>query len=173
MADLLVTGRSFPDVRPLRVYLVHCHFNEPEEDDLAPPTDFVVDVLLKRASVLDLSIHMTVATTDDAGFLLSVTYGVDYRMSEHVPDEARDHVWRSAAYSLAPALLYPYIREFFSNILVRSLAPEAPLPFLPIPLDLPSEAIQVPPAPPDSGYQTALFDANEVDEHLTRRAMTG
>src|SRR5215213_5467355 len=129
MPSLLVNERSYDAVRPLRVYLVRCGFDDPGEGPEVLPSEFVVDLALFRTAVLDLGVHMTVSTVLDSPLAFSVTYGVDFRMSESVEDDERDEVWRDTAFELAPSLLYPYIREFFSDVTARSLSPGIFLPF--------------------------------------------
>ena len=152
MPSLVVNERSYDAIRPLRVYLVRCAFDDSGKDTAESPGDFVVDVALFRTALLDLGVHMTVGTAGDSPFAFSVTYGVDFRMSEDVEADERDEIWRDTAYELAPSLLYPYIREFFSDVTTRSLVPGTFLPFVPIPLDVPIEAQVIPPTPPQTGF---------------------
>jgi hypothetical protein len=156
MPSVVVNEHSYDAVRPLRVYLVRCAFRDQEEATDEAPREFMIDIALFRTAVLELGLHMTVSTAPDAPFFFSVTYGVDYRMSEHVEDAEREDVWRYTAYELGPSLLYPYIREFFSDVTGRSQFPATFLPYVPIPLDVPIEAQEIPSPPPHSGFRTGF-----------------
>lgn len=145
---LTVADATAGRVHPVRVYLVRCAFEGPGRAPAVDPNAFVVDLALIRERALDLTVHLTVATAADAAFALSATFGADYRMSQEVPEEERDALWRRTAYELAAPLLYPYLRELFRDLTGRSLATSIDLPLVPVPLGVSPEnqAIPAPPA---------------------------
>lgn len=155
--SIVVDALSYPVVRPTRVFLVHAHFEDTFVAETLPVRSaFLVDLVLSRSSELELSVALTVSTTEDSPYQLSITYAADFAMSDEVLEGSREDMWRYAAYELAPSLLYPYIREAFSSVTSRSRLGAEALPFLPLPLETPEEDQEIPPPPSDSDYQPAL-----------------
>lgn len=162
--DLRVERWSYR-VRPTRVFLLHLHFNDAGEPPEGMPemSAFEVDLGLARPNPLQLSVALTVATAEDSPLSMTVTYAADYEMNALVPEDKRDEEWKHTAYYLAPGLLYPYIREMYTNVTSRWVGGPVSLPFLPIPLHIPDDKQAIPPPPPDAEFQAELH-LNEPEE---------
>lgn len=153
-------------VRPLRMYLVHVHFDssseepelEHEMDEAPPPPEgtFRVRLGLVRLAAMELSVELTVETSSASPVLFSMTYAADFQMHPGLPEAHREDVWRHVAYYLAPRLLYPYVRELITNLTSRVLSAPIALPFSPIPLNIPASEQFVPPPPSDAEFQAEL-----------------
>jgi hypothetical protein len=145
-----VNELTYPPVELVGVYLMHAHFEDGGPGARVNGLDYVVDLSVGRDTPLDLTVVLTVATAERAPLRLRVTYGADFLLPEHASEEDREEIVRETAYRLAPAMLYSYIRQFFSDVTGRGRGERISLPFLPIPLDLEREEQPVPPPPPDS-----------------------
>jgi hypothetical protein len=139
---------TYPAVHLLGVYLLNAHFEDGGPGAAVEGLDYLVDLTVGRDTPLELSVALTVATSERAPVRLRVTYGADFLLPEDATDEDREEVMRETAYRLAPAMLYSYIRQFFSDVTGRGRGERIALPFLPIPLDLDRQEQAVPPAPP-------------------------
>src|SRR5215213_8187837 len=143
-------------VRPAGVYLRHAHFYDPDDtsEDFPDEQSFKVGLDLVRPTPLTLTVLLTVSTGEDAPIACECTYAVDYVMHGSVPAEEREELWRRVAFSLAPRLLYPYVREFFTNMTARWRGKSFILPFTTVPLP-PMEDVAIPPAQSEE-YQSEL-----------------
>jgi preprotein translocase subunit SecB len=163
-------------VTPTRVYLGHVHFSPPVADEGQRPPDaaaFYIDLEIARPSPLELSVALTVTTSDEYPIHFTATYVADFRMAEAVEEDQQEDWWINTAYGLAPNLLYPYIREMFVNLTARSSWGSVTLPFMPIPLDVPDEDKVIPPPPAGSDYQQELAILEPVVQgRKTTRAAT-
>ena len=150
MATTTLNEDSYPEAHLLGVYLLGAHFEDGGHGAAVNGMDYLVDLSVSRDTPLELSVALTVATTERAPVRLRVIYGADFLLPEDASDEDREEVLRETAYSLAPAMLYPYIRQFFSDVTGRGRGDRITLPFLPIPLDLDPQEQAIPPAPPNA-----------------------
>lgn len=137
---------DFP-VRPARVYLGHAHFYDPGNtpEKFSDEQSFRVGLDLERPDPQTLTVLLTVSTGPDAPLACECTYAVDYVMRGTVPPEEQEELWRRVAFVMAPRLLYPYVREFFTNITARWRGRSLTLPFSTVPLP-PMEDVVIPPA---------------------------
>ena len=171
MEHSLVLDQWGYHVRPLRMYLVHVHFdsslpegepeNDPEEAAPLPEGAFVVRLGLVRLAAMELSVELTVETPSAVPVMFSMTYAADFEMHPGLPEAHREAMWRHVAYYLAPRSLYPYIRELVTNLTSRVPGGPILLPFSPIPLNIPVSEQFVPPSPSDAEFQ-AEFDLGNV-----------
>lgn len=154
MATLTLDEDSYPPVRLRHVYLVNASFQDGGAVLLPNGRDYIVDLSVIRRTELELSVELavalTAATTEaETPLRVSACYGADFLLAEDLPGADRDEVLRQAAYELAPAVLYSYLRQTFEDLTGRGRGGRITLPFLPIPLELTDEEqrIPVPPAP--------------------------
>jgi Preprotein translocase subunit SecB len=146
-ASTVVDEESYPAIRLVRAYMIYARFADLFAAEASSGGEFLVDLGLTRVSELELSVALTVRTSEDSPYELTVTYAADFVMVDEVPAETREEIWRNTAYELAPSLLYPYIREAFASVTGRSRLGTEALPFLPLPLETPEEEQAIPPAP--------------------------
>jgi hypothetical protein len=145
-----LSEHTYPAVELVGGYLMHAHFEDGGPGARVTGLDYVVDLSVGRDTPLDLSVVLTVATAEKAPIRLRVTYGADFLLPEHASEADREEIVRETAYRLAPAMLYSYIRQFFSDVTGRGRGERVTLPFLPMPLELAREDQPIPPPPPDS-----------------------
>ena len=131
-----ISARDYPVV-PLRVFLAHCHFNDngPAAEEVAFPeeTDFLTGLVFARPSARILGVAMRLTTTEASPVTIDITYAAEFEVNSEVTDEERERLFETVGYDTAPALLYTYIREFFSNLTARWRGGPVALPLLPLP----------------------------------------
>ena len=163
--DFALTSEDYP-VRPVRVYLTHAHFYDPED---TPPsfserTGFHVSLELERPGPLNLVVALTVSTERDAPAQLTCTYAAEYEMNPAFNEELRDEMLTLVAYNLGPRLLYTYVREFITNVTARWRGEPLILPLSPLPITQGHD--EIPPAPEDGSYQLPLIDEGEIVQEI-------
>jgi preprotein translocase subunit SecB len=157
-AEFSLDRNSYDPVRPMRVYLSHAHFYDPEDTPEYFPEEaaFRVNLDLQRPEPLVLKVALSVTTEgDEAPLQLTCTYVAEYEMSASVPDAERERLWQDVVHGSAPRLLYPYVREFYSNITSRWRGGAFTLPHTPFPFPFTGLA-ELPPPPGDAPYQSEL-----------------
>ena len=122
-----------------RIYLAHAHFVDlqgPEftSSDEPTATEIQVSLGLTRPSESEMVVALTADTLPGTPYDISVTYAADYEIAATVPPAERDEHWRHLALQIAPGVLYPYLREFVTNLTSRSRAFTLNLPLIPLPL---------------------------------------
>lgn len=145
-------------VTPVAVVLHHAQFSDRYLDDeelaaLDEQAPYELDLALARLSPLHLSVALTFATGDAFPYTLAIRYAVDFEMSESVPEDRRDEVWRDAACRWAPAILYPYVRELATNLTARWIDAPLVLPLVPESLGYDPGDLEIPPSPKEAGSE--------------------
>lgn len=146
-------------VTPVAVVLHHAQFSDRYLDDeelaaLDEQAPYDLDLALARLSPLHLSVALTFVAGDGFPYTLAIQYVVDFEMSESVPEDRRDEVWRDAASRWAPAILYPYVRELATNLTARWIDAPLVLPLVPEALGYCPEDLKIPPPPTERGKVT-------------------
>lgn len=142
-------------VTPVAVVLHHAQFSDRylEDEELAALDEqapYDLSLALARLSPLHLSVALTFAAGDGFPYTLAIQYVVDFEMSECVPEDRREDVWRDAASRWAPAILYPYVRELATNLTARWIDAPLVLPLVPATLSYNPEDLEIPPPPRDA-----------------------
>lgn len=73
-----------------------------------------------------LAVEMVVSVDHEGVVKLSATYRAVFRASDEVPDEQ----WREFAARTAPTVMYPYIRETITGLVVKAGLPQLFTPIL-------------------------------------------
>ncbi len=154
-----VDWTGYPVV-PSRIRLVVAQFVDNEAIPDEACTGFAANpqlferLLLARSSPVNLSAAIEVTTAEEAPAFLRVMYAIDFALSAEMPEDERENLLRVSAYYIAPRTIYPYLREFVSNLTKRWRGGEILLPYFPIPIP-PSEdgELIVPPPPPGEVYR--------------------
>jgi preprotein translocase subunit SecB len=154
VSTLTLDEESYPPVRLQRVYLVRASFEDEGAVFRPNARDYIVDLSVNRRSELELSVELavalTAATAGETPLRVSACYGADFVLAEDLLPAERDEVLRQTAYELAPAVLYSYVRQVFDDLTGRGRAERITLPFMPIPLELEEDEMQIPAPPPQS-----------------------
>lgn len=132
-----------------------------EEEQLPEFAGFDFSLALDRPSPRRLVVALGFALDDGFPYDVSVTYAAHFEMDESVSEEE----WKDIAYRVAPALIYPYIRELVSNLTSRWYEPELVLPYV-VDLDFSGEGIEIPP-PRSESDDSEVADAGA--ETVTER----
>ena len=106
---------------------------------------FQVGIALARPAPRVLAVAVTLATGDDAPVEVSVKYVAEFEVDAGVPEDERDRELRAAAFSAAPALLYPHLRETFINLSMRGRGRPVLLPMPTLDLSFAEEEMAIPP----------------------------
>lgn len=142
------------------VYLLHARFLEgvqPSEPIPPLPQELEIGLNLAfaRRSVRELTIALGVTVPMTRPYSVEVMYAGDFALSDSVPDEEVEAHWRQTAATLAPIVLYPYIRELVADLTRRSQAEDLTLPVLAFGgIDV--DGLQVPPYSPGDADQLGV-----------------
>jgi preprotein translocase subunit SecB len=147
------------------VYLVHARFLDtvgPDPAEASPlgETPFSLSFAFGRTRADRLTIAIGVTLQVERPYHVEVMYGADFVLNPDVPESEREATWRKAAATLAPVVLYPFIREMIHNLTSRSQAEELVLPVLWFGSVSPEE-IELPPAPDSHEGQMELGGVSE------------
>jgi hypothetical protein len=134
-----------------QIYLVHARFldtlgAEPGEIPSIDEAPLAVSLAFGRTRPDRLTIAIGVTLEIESPYRVEVMYAGEFVMHPDVPEEQREDKWKRAASSLAPVVLYPYIRETIQNLTARSQSEVLVLPVLSF-AGLQAEEIELPPLP--------------------------
>jgi preprotein translocase subunit SecB len=143
------TLERFP-ISVTNVYLVHCHFidrDSPESDPSPVVMDevpFSIKFAFVRPSLRKLVMAMICQIETEKPYALEVMYAGAFLMEESFPIDSIETTWKSFAAEVAPVILYPYVREFVSDLTTRGRAASLTLPVLYVGLGLDPDTLILP-----------------------------
>jgi preprotein translocase subunit SecB len=136
------------------IYLVHCHFVDRDRPDSEPSPVILDEVPLSmrfafvRPNPRKLVMAMICEIETEKPYSLEVMYAGEFTMDDDFPEDAIEDTWKTFSAEVAPIILYPYVREFVSELTNRGRAASLTLPVLFHGFRIDPESIELPPARP-------------------------